>query len=126
MVAGFSVMQCAVSAQTPSEAAPALNAALAAGDTTTIDGIIADNQNDPAELANIVNMPREVAQATKSLPPTTALLMAITVKTETFGERSTQAALNIVSIGAATVALLTNPTLRVFPDDLGRVPERLV
>jgi hypothetical protein len=65
-------------------------------------------------LANIVNALREAAQATKSSNlTTTALLAAITVKTETFGEGSTQAALNIVSIGPAAVALFTNPTLRM-------------
>jgi hypothetical protein len=89
---------------------PGLADAIAAGDTVTINNIVAANQNNPAVLTQIANALLAAAQSLQSSQPTTAALFAaIAINTGGLQGNAQVIALNIVSSNPTALALLTNP-----------------
>ena len=97
------------------EAAPGLNAALAAGDVKALDAIVAANANNPAVQAQIAAAIFASAQATKASNPTLAgMLAAIAVASGGLQGNNAVTALNLVVSSPGTMALLTNPNAPSF------------
>ena len=97
------------------EAAPGLNAALAAGDVKALDAIVAANANNPAVQAQIAAAIFASAQATKASNPTLAgMLAAIAVASGGLQGNNAVTALNMVVSSPGTMALLTNPNAPSF------------
>jgi len=93
-------------AQQP-EAAPGLNAAMAAGDTSAVNAIVAANSGNPTALSAIANALLAFAQANPNSTGA-ALMAAIAVTTGALSGDAAIAALNIVGSNPAALALLSN------------------
>jgi hypothetical protein len=94
---------------------PGLDAAIAAGDLTTIDAIVAANANNPAAQAQIAATIFAAAQAAKDGNPTLAgMLAAIAVASGGLTGPNAVTALNMVVSSPSTMALLTNPNAPSF------------
>lgn len=109
-VALVGVLSLGAGKTTMAQEVPGLADAIAAGDTVTINNIVAANQNNPTVLAVIANALLAAAQATASTNPTTAALFAaVALNTGALTGTSAATALNIVSVSPTALALLTNP-----------------
>lgn len=102
------VLLAQVLAQAP-EAAPGLNAAIAAGDTVAIALILQANVNNPQVLAAIAQTLLGAAQALNATNPTqAAFFAAMAVSTNQLSGPSAIAAGNMVTSSPAALTLLTN------------------
>lgn len=89
---------------------PGLADAIAAGDTTAVNNIVAANVGNPANLAIIANVLYQAALSGQATNPTTAALFAaIAINTGALSPVQYFQALNIVGNNPTALALLTNP-----------------
>jgi phosphohistidine swiveling domain-containing protein len=101
--------------QAQAEAVPGLNAAIAAGDVSALDAMVAANANNPAVQAQIAAAILVGAQAAKDSNPTLAgMLAAIAVASGGLVGTNAVVALNLVVSNPTTMALLTNPNAPAF------------
>jgi hypothetical protein len=92
-----------------------LNTALASGDVTAVDAIVAANANNPQLSQQLANAIFAAAQAAKNSNPTlSGLLAAIAVASGGLTGNNAVTALNMVVSSPSTMALLTNPNAPAF------------
>ena len=97
------------------EAFPGLNAALAAGDVTALDAIVAANVGNPAGQEQIAAAIFASAKSLNATNPTLAgMLAAIAVASGGLQGPQAIMALNMVVSSPGTMALLTNPNAPSF------------